>query len=255
MRLLQVECEGTAVAAGYATAMCLAYVDDERVEFVVMTGKVFGLPEGAFRGEGLVGEGLNVDILCVIRDEGVTDGDAAQVFIDDHGWDIEGVEENRIGGFGTDAGEGEEVLADCRSVKDSSPMQCFDLAGVMGVEKGDEGFERGRLAQHETGRADEIAEFGFGDFSQASDGKDAACFEIGDGTLDAFPGGVLGKVGADDDFEDGPRRPPLLWAESFDEMVIHGAEPTSRITERRGSACDRITSVTFRRHAFDLRIS
>jgi hypothetical protein len=186
----------------------------------------------------------------------VADRDAPQVFVDDHGRDVESVEKNGISGFWTYTGEGEELLTDCRRVENSGPMQRFDLAGVVRIEKGDEGLERGCLTQHETGRPDKNAEFGFGYFSQASDGKDAACFEIGDGTLDTFPGGVLGEVGADDDLECGFCGPPLLRAETSNETVVHDTEPSGRIARRDDRrAFRRVRSVMFQRHEFDLRIS
>jgi hypothetical protein len=230
VRLFQVKGEGTAVAAGYAATMHLADVDDERMEFVVMAGEVLGAFGPAFRGESLFGERLNFSIFCVIRDKGVTNGNAAQVFIDDHGRGVEGVEENGVGGFGADTGESEELSTDCGCVMDDRLMQRFDLAGVTCIEKCDEGFECGSLAQHETGRADEVTEFRLGDFSQAFDREDAACFETGDGTLDTFPGRVLGKVGADDDLEGGLRGPPLLWSAERNEATIHGTETTGEIS-------------------------
>jgi hypothetical protein len=48
----------------------------------------------------------------------------------------------------------------------------------------------------------------------------------------------------------------LLRTETFEEMIVHDAEPTGRIARRDGAwAFDRITCVMFHRHEFDLRIS
>ena len=100
------------------------------------------------------------------------------------------------------------------------------LAAVVCVKKSDEGFEGGGFAQHESGGSDEVAEIGFGNGAQAVDGEDAAGFEVRDRALDGFPGGVLGEVRADDDFEGGFGGPPLLGSEALDEMVVHGAQAT-----------------------------
>jgi hypothetical protein len=111
-----------------------ADVDDEGVKLVVVAGEVFGFFGGLFRGKGLFGESLYFGILRMTRNQGVTDGDAAQVFIDHHGRDIEGVEENRIRRFGTDAGKSKELLADCGSVGERGLTDGFQLAIVVRVE-------------------------------------------------------------------------------------------------------------------------
>ena len=184
----------------------------------------------------------------------MTGGDAAQVLVDDHGGSVERVEQDGVGGFGTDTGEGEQLVADDVGMVDGSGSQVVHVAGVVRVEESDEGFEGGGFAQHETGGADEIAELGFGDGAQAIDGERAAGFEVGDGALDGFPGGVLGEVGADHDFEGGLGGPPLLGAETLDEVVVKGAQAARRIGSS-GPRLSRCRAAGFLRwHRFNLRI-
>lgn len=95
-----------------------------------------------------------------------------------------------------------------------------------GVEESDEGFERSSFAQHEAGGANEVAELSFGNRTESADGEDAASAQVGNGAFDGFPGGILGEVSADDDFERGLRRPPLLRAPGCNEAVIHRVEAT-----------------------------
>jgi hypothetical protein len=187
----------------------------------------------------------------------MTGDDAAQVLVDNHGGRVERVEEDGVGGFGTDAQKGEQLLADGVGIGEGSAAECVHLAGVVRVEESDEGFEGGGFAQHETGGPDEIAEIGFGDGAQAVNGENAACFKVGDGSLDRFSGGVLGEVGADDDFEGGFGGPPLLGTETLEEMLVHRTQAAGgwvgmAATGLRLPRCR--TPGFLRWHRFNLRI-
>jgi hypothetical protein len=206
-----------------------ADLDDERVKFVVVAGEGGTVFMGALGRKGLLGEGLDVGVFGFFRCEAVADYDAAQIFVDDHGGRIEGVEQDGIGGFGTDAGKGEQLLADGKRRSEGSRAEGFDVAAVARIEKGNEGLEGCRFAEHESGGADEVTKVCFGDCAQAVDREDAARFEIGDGALDTFPGGVLCEVCADDDFEGGLGWPPLLRAEALDEVLVHRTQSTCRL--------------------------
>ncbi len=256
----EVLAERTLFAVRDASTVQFADVDDERVKFVVMAGQlggVFGWATGR-RGEGLIGEGLDFGVLCFFGNERVTRNDAAQVFIDDHRGRVEGIQEDGVGCFGTDAGERQQFFANLVRGTAGGFLEVLDGSAVFLIKKGDEGLQRCRLAQHETGGPDEIAEFLFGNRAEGGDGKDIASFEAGNRAFHAFPGGVLGQVGADNDFESGFRGPPLLRTETLDEMVVHGAQATRGSAPICGSDCRPLRfrlSAIFRHTLFDLKIS
>lgn len=223
----EIKSQRATLAAGHAAAVPFAGFDDQGVELVVVAGESVGRFVVAFRGESLLGEGLDLGVFCVVGGEAVANGDATEVFVDNHGGDTQGVEENGIGGFGANAGEVEEVVASGFRIGVSATSKGGHAAFVLGVEKSDEGFEGRGFAQHETRGADEIAELGFRDRAETTDGEDAASAQVGNGALDGFPGGILGEVGTDDDFEGCFRRPPLLRAPGCNEALVHRVEAAS----------------------------
>ena len=223
----EIKSQRATLAAGHAAAVPFAGFDDQGVELVVVAGESVGRFVVAFRGESLLGEGLDLGVFCVVGGEAVANGDAAEVFVDHHGGDAQGVEENGIGGFGANTGEIEEVIANGFLIGVSATSKGGHAAFVFGVEKGDEGFEGRGFAQHETRGADEIAELSFGDRTEAADGEGAASAQVGNGAFDGFPGGILGEVSADDDFEGRFGRPPPLRAPGCNEALIHRVETAS----------------------------
>jgi hypothetical protein len=248
MAAAQVVYEGAAFAAWGTAAVILSDLNHEGVEFVVVTGKFFGAFSLLIGGESLFGEGLDFGILCVLVDEGVANGDAAEVLVDDHGGGVERVEEDGVRRFGADVGEGEELLAHGWGIGESGVAEGVHAAVVMGVEEGDEGLEGGGFAEHEAGGANELAEFFFGEFAEAGDGEDAMRLKVGNGALDRFPGGVLGEEGADDDFKSGLSGPPLLGAVEGDEMVVERAQAAGG----RGFSNRQVALCGFCGHGFDL---
>lgn len=160
----------------------------------------------------------------MLGEETVAGDHATEVLVDNHGGNAEGVEEDDVGGLGADAGEVQEILADGRGVLKSGTTQGCHATAVGVIQERDEGFEGGSFAPHEAGGADEGAEFGFRNRAKAAQGEGAVGAEAGNGELDGLPGGVLGEVGADDDFEGRLCGPPLLRTPGLDEAVVHGAE-------------------------------
>ena len=77
--------------------------DYEGVEFVVVLGERLRLV--AF--QCFDREGLNLGVFCLFRQKLMPGDDAAEIFVDDHGWMAEGVEQDGVGGFGADSGERE----------------------------------------------------------------------------------------------------------------------------------------------------
>ena len=100
-------------------------------------------------------------------------------------------------------------------------------------------------------------QIGEGKCAEAVDGQRSGLAQIGERTLDGLPGGVLGEVGADDDFESGFGGPPLLGPEALDEVVIHGTQAAGGWGVI-GSASFRISRCRapgfLRWHRFNLRI-
>lgn len=252
----QVESQGAFFAARDTAAVAFADFDDEGVEFVVVAGEGRGRFRrlAGLRRKGLLGKRLEVGVLCVFRKQAMAGDDAAEVFVDDHGRGVEGVEQDGIGGFGSDARQGEQLVANGMRRAAGRGAKDFHGAAVVGVEEGHERFEGRGLAQHKARGADEGAQFGFGNRTQPGDVQDAVRLEAGDGALDAGPGGVLGKVRADDDFEGGFRGPPLLRPKALDEAVVEGAQAEGSF------GCGGVVGLRrfpggFRHFLFDLRIS
>ena len=216
----QVVGQGAVFAAGGTAAVGFADGYGEGVELV----EELGVSRDGIGGEGLAGEigkGFVGNGLAVGGEERVAVGDAAEVFVGDGDGVAEGVEKDGIGGFRADARQGKETLAELGRGRGGHAAK---RAGELGVEQGNEGFERGRLARVEAGGLDEAAELVEGDGAETGDGERTGAVEIGDGALDGLPGGVLGEVGADDDFDGGFGRPPVLRAVSGGELIVHAAE-------------------------------
>ena len=150
--------------------MQFARLDDEGVELVVMEGEaVAGFARG-LASKGLLRERLDFAISCVRLHEAVADRDAAEVLVDHHGGDAKCIEQDGVRGLRTDAGECKKLMTHDGRIGMSVAAEPGHAAAVMCIEEGDEGFEGGGFAQHEAGGADEVAEFGFRNGSEAADG-------------------------------------------------------------------------------------
>ena len=87
----------------------------------------------------------------------------------------EGVKQNGVGSFGTDAGRREKPPAKsgCGSCSESR-----ERAAEFGIEHGNECLERKRLAGEETGRLNEAAQFGEGNRPQAVERERAGAAKV-----------------------------------------------------------------------------
>lgn len=221
----QIVGQRAAGASGDAAAVGFADGYGEGVELV----EELGVGWDGIGGEGLAGE-MSEGFIgdsgagaggAAGSEESVAVGDAAKIFVGNRDGVTEGVEQNGIGGLRADAGEGEEKLA---KVGGGGGGHAAKRAGEFGVQEGNKSFECGGFAGIKAGGLDEAAELVEGNGAETGDGERAGAAEIGDGALDGFPGGVLGKVRADDDFEGGFGRPPVLRTVGSGETVVHGAQ-------------------------------
>jgi hypothetical protein len=124
-------------------------------------------------GEGLASEGGQRLIPLAIvagrrRKETVALRDAAQVLVGNGNGMAESVEQDGVGGLRTDAGQGQQAAAQgvCRGGGER-----FERTGKLGIEHGDEGFERGGLASVKAGGLDEALQLPEGKRAQTSDGE------------------------------------------------------------------------------------
>ncbi len=153
----------------------------------------------------------------VFGDEAVAGEDALGVGVDDEDIFVAGIKKDGVGGFRANAVDGEELFAQCEC---GGAEHAGEGAGIFGAEEAHEGFQSfGLLAEIARG-ADQRSEASGGDAFEGERSQKAFTAKIGDGAFDVGPRGVLGEDGADDDFEGGTGRPPVLWAEVVEEGLV-----------------------------------
>jgi hypothetical protein len=170
--------EGALFAAGFAGEADLAAVENEEMgeEGPVVLGDDFHQVLFDFDGIGVCGE---VEAL----------GEASDVGIDDDA-DIlvEGVSQDDIGGFSTDAAEGGEFL-----------HGLGDLAVVFLDDVGGGGADGGGFAAEEAGGLDDFFDVGLGGFGECFGGR-VFFEEDGSNHIDAHIGALGGEDGGDEEF-------------------------------------------------------
>ena len=192
---------------GFAAEM-FAGVDNQGMEFVeelVVTGErgFEGGPEFFVSGFGM--------------SEMVAFEYAAGIGVHDKDGMLARVKEDGVGGFRTDAPQGQELFA-------KSGGRCCEKTikrtAVFFVEEGYEGFESLGLLAEVSGGAEVAGELGWGDIADSGGGQQLGAAQVGDGAFDVFPRSVLREDSAYDNFEAGAPGPPVLWAISGEERVI-----------------------------------
>lgn len=100
----------------------------------------------------------------------------------------------------------------------------LEEAGEVGVvtldQDAEERAESLRLDVEIAGRPDQAGEVGFGNCEEAPRSQATGSFEIGNGSFDVGPAGVLRENGADADFKGSFTGPPLLMSKVRVEEVV-----------------------------------
>lgn len=193
-------------------------MDDKSVEFVEELGIAWQLrfKERAnfFVGPARIGLDFGWGEIVALED-------AARVGVDYEDGMLTSVEKDRVGGFRADAVDGEELIAQSCG---GGGEETVERTGVFLVEEGDERFKGFGFLAEVAGRAEVFCERGGRDAMNGGRGEKFCCTKVGNGAFDVFPGSVLRKYGADDDFEAGTTRPPVLTTVSSEECVVVGVK-------------------------------
>jgi len=148
----------------------------------------------------------------------------------EHGM-LPGIEEDGIGGFGADAVNGEELLPE----NGGGRAKHFRKRTLVGSpEKTYEGFQLARFLAEVAGGANQAGQAGGGDALDGDGGEQLLAAEIADGARDVGPTGVLRKDCANDDFEAGSSRPPVLRTVSPEQCVIVRLQDVRGLQHSRG---------------------
>ncbi len=165
--------------------------------------------------------------------------DAAGVSVDYEDGMFAGVEKNGVGGFGADAAQREELIAQNRRW---SGEHAGKGAAVECIQKVHEGLESLCFLPKITRRTEEASEPRGVRAANGLRRKHASVAQITNGAFDVGPGSVLREDGSDDNFEAGPAGPPVLRATGAEKCVeIRARNKGGRKFGRRslGGDCSR----------------
>lgn len=95
---------------------------------------------------------------------------------------------------------------------------------MVAIEIGNEVLEAAGLLAEVSGGANQFGQLILGQGAQRGEIESAGAAKTRNGALDIFPGSILRKQGADDDFEAGACRPPVLRAIVAFEGEVMGAD-------------------------------
>ena len=70
--------------------------------------------------------------------------------------------------------------------------------------------------------------------AQAVEGEGSGGAQILEGSLNGFPSGILGEIGAEYYFKGRVRRPPVLRTVGNDKLMVYAAKTLGRIEVRAG---------------------
>jgi hypothetical protein len=199
-----------------STAEMLARVDDQGVKFVeelVVAGER-GFEGGA---EFFVGRfGIS---------EMVAFEDAAGIGVHNKDGLLAGVEQDGVSSFRPDAALSEELFAKGGG---RHGEKMIEGATVFFVQEGYKGFESFGFLTEVSGGAEMAGELGQGDIADRGGGQQLGASQVGDGAFGVFPGSVLRKDCAYDNFEAGAAGPPVLRAIGGEERRIVGMQVVFR---------------------------
>ena len=147
------------------------------------------------------------------------------------------VEQDGIGGFRTNALNGEELLPQHGG---GSAEHYGERTAMLFSKKRNECLELAGLLPEVAGGADEAGEFRRGNIRHGGGRKEFRLAEIGDGAGGVHPSGVLDEDGAGDDFEGRLPGPPVLPAMSAKKGIKESGEWPSFAAESAASAGRRV---------------
>jgi hypothetical protein len=196
---------------GFAAEM-FAGVDDQRMEFVK---ELVAAGERGFEGDAeFLMRGFGVREMVALED-------AAGIGVHHENGVFAGVKEDGVSGFRANAAQGQESFAKSGG---GCCEKTMERAAVVFVEEGYEGFESFGFLAEVPGGTKVWGELRRRNFLDSGGGQQLGAAQVGDGAFDVFPGSVLGKDGAHDDFETGTAGPPVLWAMGGEQRVIVGMQ-------------------------------
>src|SRR6476661_6674563 len=111
---------------------------------------------------------------------------------------VSGIKKDRVGGFWTDAVEGQQLGAKLFS---RLRKQTAERTGILLVKKSDKSFEFPRFLAEVAGRPDELFQVSEVDLTHGVHGQQAGAAQVGDCFFNVAPIGVLREVCAHDDLE------------------------------------------------------
>jgi hypothetical protein len=182
-------------------------VDDEGVKFVEEL--VVGGKRGLKHFADFVVRKLRVSVAMAFKD-------ATSVGVDYENGMFAGVEKNAVGGFRADATQLQELIAeDCGGCSEKAR----EGAAVRAEKKVYEGLKRFGFLPEVAGGAEKLRESRGTNAAESFRRKHACIAQVADGAFDVGPGSILREDGADNNFQAGPARPPVLGAMSLEERV------------------------------------
>jgi hypothetical protein len=147
--------------------------------------------------------------------------DAAGVGVDDEDRMAGGIEEDGVGGFGTDAVDGEKLRAKGLRL---GARHFRDRALVRGVEEADKGFQLFGFLAEVAGRANEFFKVWRRGRFDGARREELFAAQVFDGGLDVGPRSVLNEDGPYDDLEPSAAGPPVLRAVGGEQGIVVEAQ-------------------------------
>ena len=132
-----------------------------------------------------------------------------------------GIQKNGVSGFRANAVEGKQLMPEMADfIGGTQAEHPRDAAAVLAVEIGNKVLDAAGFLPEISGGANQLRQFVFRQRAQRGKIERSFATKIRDGALHVLPGCVLCEKCADDDFEAGSTRPPVLRAVFFPESHI-----------------------------------
>ncbi len=189
--------------------MCLAHLHNEGVEFVEY-----------FRAflEVRFEERFYLVVRRALRKYAMAFHKSASVGVHDKCWPAKGIEQNRIGCFGTYAGYGKKFVSETGGWYALGILKAVLEAAT---EPAGEALQAPGLLVVVAGRSDGARETVAPYAPYRCRSEETAFFHVINSFLNVFPVGVLRKDRPHADLEGGLRRPPVLRAEGVKKNLVH----------------------------------
>src|SRR6266487_1699551 len=131
---------------------------------------------------------------------------------------LSGVEQNRVGSFGTYVFESKEFIAEFGSGLREHFLQ---RTAIGSIEECHKQFEASRLLAEVTRGADQCLQTPNRDSANPGNAQYVSGTQFVEREFNIRPVRILREIGSDDDLKLSPRRPPMLWPPRLREGGIH----------------------------------